>query len=369
MLNNFTLKILLIVSAFLFLGWVFSDILTYFIVSLILASILRPLTDFINRIQFFNIRVPRALAVLFSFGFLGLVIALFVILFIPLISNQIQVISNIDFNDLLYSMEGPFSRLEAFLIAHNFTNKEPGFILQSLQETTQSLLTSVDVNTVVNSLIRITGSVFVSLLAFLFITFFLLYEKGLLKRLFLKAIPNQYFELTIAALYKIETLLSNYLTGLLFQMFAIGTMVSLGLSIVGVKYALTIAVFAAVANLIPYVGPFIGGAFGIFVGLTTAPFDLTAEEYLWVVIKIMSVFGLVQLTDNLMLQPLIFSKSVKAHPLEIFVVIFAGAALAGAVGMIAAIPVYTILRVSLVELYTGYQQYYIFHRNNNQKIQ
>jgi predicted PurR-regulated permease PerM len=367
MLNNFTLKIALIVIAFLLLGWVFSDILTYFVVSLILASILRPLTDFINRIQVFNVRVPRVLSVLLSFAVLVLVVALFILLFIPLISDQIRVISNIDFDDLLYSLEGPIGKIEEFLVNNHFANKEPGFILQSLEETTTKVFNSVDVNTVVNGLIRFTGSIFVSLLAFFFITFFLLYEKGILKRLFLKAIPNEYFELTIAALYKIETLLTNYLTGLLLQMFTIFTLVSVGLSIVGVKYALTIAVFAAVANLIPYVGPFIGGAFGIFVGLTTAPFDLTAEEYLWVVAKIMSVFALVQLTDNLMLQPLIFSKSVKAHPLEIFVVIFAGAALAGAVGMIAAIPVYTILRVSLAELYNGYQQYYIFHRNNKQK--
>jgi predicted PurR-regulated permease PerM len=64
--------------------------------------------------------------------------------------------------------------------------------------------------------------------------------------------------------------------------------------------------------------------------------------------------------DNIVLQPLIFSKSVKAHPLEIFIIIFAGATLAGIPGMIAAIPVYTILRVSAVELYAGYKQYHIF---------
>jgi predicted PurR-regulated permease PerM len=68
----------------------------------------------------------------------------------------------------------------------------------------------------------------------------------------------------------------------------------------------------------------------------------------------------VQITDNIVLQPLIFSKSVKAHPLEIFVIIFAGASLAGVLGMIAAIPVYTIIRVVLIELYQGYKQYKIF---------
>jgi predicted PurR-regulated permease PerM len=365
MFQNFTLKLLLIVTLILFMGWLFSDILTYFIISLVLATLLRPLTDFISRIQFYKVKVPRAIAVMVSFAFFVLVMGLFVLLFIPLISDQIQVLSNLDFNDLLFSIQGPVERLENFFIENNFVDREPGYLIQSLEEATGSIFRSISFNELVNRLLRLTGSLFVSLLALVFITFFLLYEKGLLKKLFLKAIPNEYFELSIAALYKIETLLTNYLTGLMFQIFTVFTLVAVGLSIFGIKYALTIAVFAAIANLIPYLGPVIGATFGILVSLTTAPFDLTADEYLWLVIKVISVFATVQLTDNILLQPLIFSKSVKAHPLEIFVVIFAGAALGGAIGMIAAIPVYTILRVSVAELYRGYQQYYIFKRYKN----
>ena len=69
---------------------------------------------------------------------------------------------------------------------------------------------------------------------------------------------------------------------------------------------------------------------------------------------------MVQVTDNVLLQPLIFSKSVKAHPLEIFVIIFAGAKIAGIPGMIFAIPVYTIFRVSILEFFNGYKSYKIF---------
>ena len=96
---------------------------------------------------------------------------------------------------------------------------------------------------------------------------------------------------------------------------------------------------------------------------------MVGSEYLFLVLKVVSVFATVQLVDNLVLQPVIFSKSVKAHPLEIFIIIFAGATLGksisggaggGIVGMIAAIPTYTILRVSAMELYTGYRKYSIF---------
>jgi predicted PurR-regulated permease PerM len=160
--------------------------------------------------------------------------------------------------------------------------------------------------------------------------------------------------------YKIENLLSNYLIGILFQMGSIFCIAALGLTIVGVKYALTIAIFAAVANLIPYAGPLLGAIFGIAVGVSTSEFSFGGNALFFLILKIVLVFVIVQLVDNLLLQPLIFSKSVKAHPLEIFLVIFAGATIAGILGMIAAIPVYTVFRVIFGELYNGYKQYYVF---------
>jgi predicted PurR-regulated permease PerM len=121
-------------------------------------------------------------------------------------------------------------------------------------------------------------------------------------------------------------------------------------------------VFAAVANLIPYLGPILGACFGIVVGISTSGHITLSRELFILVVKILSVFGVVQVTDNVLLQPLIFSKSVKAHPLEIFVVIFAGATIAGIPGMIAAIPAYTIIRVSVIEVYAGVKGYRVFKK-------
>ena len=184
---------------------------------------------------------------------------------------------------------------------------------------------------------------------------------GPIRKKLISLIPNKYFEVTIAALNKIERLLSNYLLGLFLQMIAIFSLASIGLSVIGVKYAITIAMFAALANLIPYLGPILGASFAIIVGVTVSPELQTIQEHFFYIFKILSVFAIVQITDNMLWQPLIFSKSVKAHPLEIFVVIFAGAILAGVVGMVIAIPVYTVIRVYVIELYKGYNQYKIFH--------
>jgi len=352
--------VVLFLAIFILLAWLFSNIFTYVLLAIVVSSLLRPLTHYMATAQFYNIRVPRLLAVIASYLIFGLLITLFVILFIPLISEQIEVISKIDFEALYNRVTGPLQNFEAYLIKTGLTSEDEGFIVNSLRENLISLVSDIRIGNILNQILSFTGSFFIGVLAVGFISFFLLYEMGSMRKKLISFIPNRYFEVTIAAYNKIERLLSNYLIGLLFQMVAIFTMASVGLSILGIKYALTIALFAAVANLIPYLGPILGATFGIIVGISTGTDMVTTQDYLIFILKISSVFAVVQVVDNIFLQPLIFSKSVKAHPLEIFIIIFAGASLAGIPGMIAAIPVYTVIRVSGSELYEGYRSYRIF---------
>jgi len=353
--------VLLIIGLFIFLAWFFSSIFTYFIISVVLSTILRPLVNNINRKLIYNIRIPRFISIFISFVALLSVLSLLVFLFIPLVSEQINV-----FTDLISSesfsekITQPVTLLEDFLIRNKLSNEQEGFLMDRFKTMLSSLFSDVEYTDIFTNVLSITGSVFVGMIAVTFITFFLLYEKGLIKEKIIKLIPNRYFEVSIAALYKIEKLLSNYLIGLIFQMLSIFTIAFTGLSILGIKYSATIALFAAVINLIPYLGPILGAVFGVFVVLSTNTQLGSTNEYLFLAVKVLTVFGIVQLTDNILLQPLIFSKSVKAHPLEIFIIIFAGATLAGIPGMIAAIPVYTILRVTVIEIQKGYKSYYIF---------
>jgi predicted PurR-regulated permease PerM len=284
-----------------------------------------------------------------------------VLLFLPLISEQIKIFTNLNYEVLLGKIIIPIERIETYLIVNGWTAEQPGFIMNDIKSGLRSLITGLDVSLIIENILSITGSFFLLLMAVTFITFFLLFENGILRKQFLNIIPNQYFEVTISGFYKIEKLLSNYLLGLLFQMTSIFTIAFAGLSILNIKYAASIALFAAVSNLIPYLGPILGASFGIIVGMSTSGSSIfMSNEYLILIFKIVAVFSAVQLSDNLLLQPLIFSKSVKAHPLEIFIVIFAGATLAGIPGMIAAIPAYTVLRVSVLEIFRGYRSYHIF---------
>ncbi|KYG77011.1 putative PurR-regulated permease PerM [Roseivirga ehrenbergii] len=352
--------IALIIAALLLFIYFFTSIFTYLVLSLVLASILRPLVEKISGARFFKLKVPRWLAILMAFGAMILVLTLFVILFIPLIDDQISLLSTLDIDSVTESILEPIRSFEEFLLEKRLSNESPGFLVEGLRDTITEAISKIQVQSILNIILSFLSSFFVGLLALSFITFLLLYEKGLLRNSIIVAIPNKYFEVSIAALDKIEKLLSNYLLGLSFQVTVIFTMASIGLTIMGIKYSLTIALFAALANLIPYAGPLLGSAFGIIVGLSTSPDLVTSNDYLFLIVKVVSVFSVIQLTDNILLQPLIFSKSVKVHPLEIFVIIFAGASIAGISGMIAAIPAYTIIRVSVVELRRGYKQYSIF---------
>lgn len=294
-----------------------------------------------------------------SFIALFLVIEVFSLLFLPLISEQIEVLKSVNYVALLDQFRSPLDGFEGFLINNNLTSRAPGFIISDLKTDVMNFITGLDFSAMINNVIKYTGSLVIGVLAVGFITFFLLYELSSLRRKIIRLIPNEFFEVSISAFTKIEQLLSNYLVGLLFQMSAIFAIASIGLSIIGVEYAITIALFAAVANLIPYLGPILGASFGVIISLIGSG-AVEGQSQLVMVFQIISVFVVVQVIDNLVLQPLIFSKSVKVHPLEIFVIIFAAARLAGIPGMILAIPVYTIIRVSSKEIYTGFKQYQIF---------
>lgn len=358
-MQRFFIYLVLFIGVFLLFAWYFSNITLYLILSLIIAALLRPLTNRLSDFHLVKQHVPRWLAILISYASIVVLMFLLSLLFLPLINSQIILLSEMDLEGLYLQVQEPIERVERVLLRYQLLENKPGSLFEELKSSIIAFIKTFDFGGFISGLVNVTSSFLVGLMAVAFITFFLLLENGLLRRNILNLIPNAYFELSVATFSKVEKLLSNYLFGLLIQMLFIFSIASLGLTLAGVDYALTIALFAAVANLIPYAGPILGAAFGIVVGISTGTFASDAE-YTYFLIKTLSVFAVVQLTDNVLLQPMIFSKSVKAHPLEIFVIIFAGAKIAGIVGMIFAIPVYTIFRVSVMEFYEGYKAYRIF---------
>ena len=349
--------------------WYFSEIFTYLIIALVISSILRTPTNYVNQISFYGLKVPRFIAIITSFTlFIGL-ISLFVTLFIPLIQTQIENLQEV--KELNVLIEKPIGQVEEFWRHYIDETLTKGDFMGRITTWWNEVASKEQSLGMLTELSSIVGKVVIGSIAVTFITFFFLYEKGAMRRYFISLIPNRYFEVSIVAVNKVERLLSNYLFGLLIQMIAIFSVASIGLMMAGVKYSITIAAFAAVANVIPFLGPILGATFGILVSMAVmvtnnamggSIAEIPAQDYIFLLTKILLVFGVVQLTDNILLQPLIFSRSVKAHPLEIFLIVFVGANIAGAIGMIASIPTYTLIKVTFTELYGGYKQYQIFRR-------
>jgi predicted PurR-regulated permease PerM len=148
---------------------------------------------------------------------------------------------------------------------------------------------------------------------------------------------------------KIKNLLSRYFIGVLLQILILFIIYTIVLVIFGIQNAVVIAFLCALLNLIPYIGPLIGGLLMI---LLTMSSNLGMDFSTVILPKTIYVFiGFVigQLVDNLFSQPFIFSNSVKSHPLEIFLIIIIGGLLFGVTGMIVAVPVYTAIKVILKE--------------------
>lgn len=162
---------------------------------------------------------------------------------------------------------------------------------------------------------------------------------------FKKVLPDEHEDKILHSLEKINYLLSRYFIGLLLQLTVIFILYLIVLLIFGVKNAFVIAFLCAILNIIPYIGPLIGSVLAALLTMLSNIGSDFQSEILPTTIYVMIGFWIVQVIDNNLTGPLIFSSSVKSHPLEIFLVILIAGFLFGVVGMIVAVPFYTILKV------------------------
>lgn len=194
-------------------------------------------------------------------------------------------------------------------------------------------------------LVGFFGNFMVLFTSVTFIAFFFLKDEKLFGRAIKAVTPKKQKDESDKALSQIKRLLTRYFSGILLQITLITLYVTLFLSFFGIPNAFLIAFFAAIVNVIPYLGPIIGTLFGMLV-IISSNLDLSFYAItLPMLLKVMGVFASMQIVDGFILQPYIFSNSVSAHPLEIFIVVVVGAKLGGITGMVVAIPAYTIIRV------------------------
>lgn len=265
-------------------------------------------------------------------------------MFIPLIIEQGQNLSLLNIDRLQANIEDLYVQFSEYFSINNID------VEKSLKES--NLLSKLNFNMIpefLNSMISGFGSFSVALFSVLFIAFFLLKDNQILEQGIMVLVPDDKESRSKKSFYKIKDLLSRYFVGLILQILILFVIYTIVLLVFGIKNAVVIAFLCALLNLIPYVGPLIGGFLMIILTMSSNLGASFSEVVLPKTSYVMIGFIFGQLVDNFFSQPFIFSKSVKSHPLEIFLIIIIGGLLFGVVGMIIAVPTYTAIKVILKE--------------------
>lgn len=357
---NATFRNLLIFLGVLLLlacAWYFRNIVVYILVAGVLSIMGRPLVDLFCRIRIRKWHFPRVLGALLTLVIIWGAIILFFAIFVPLITRQINYFSSIDSNKIVGILDVHIQKLESFFQSFNrdITNQ---ISLQDYFSKKVSEILNIDmIQNFVGSAVGIMGNILIAVFSISFITFFFLKDQHLFFELILIWVPDKYTENFSRALYSVKNLLTRYFIGILIQSTCIMILIDIGMTIVGIDFqqALVMGLILGILNVIPYVGPWIG----LFIAIVMGVASHINQDFTTVVVPLIYYMIIVEaithLIDNVVFQPVIFSNSVRAHPLEIFIVILAAGFAAGIPGMLLGIPTYTVLRVFAREFFYNFK--------------
>lgn len=343
-LSNRTIALLVSLLLIASLVYFFTSIVTYVCAAWVLSMIGQPFMKFYQRyVRVWKFRAgPNTAAVLTLLTFF-LAIYLLIWLFVPPIVQQINNLAGVDYAAIANALEEPLEHLQGHLADVGVLDSTES-LEQQLQQTFSGYLEPASIGDYFGGVLSAFGNILLAVVSIIFITFFFLKEQGLFVSFLAAIMPEQYDSQVRRAISDTAHMLSRYFRGLVLQMLSVAVFVTLALTILGVKNALLIGTFAAMLNVIPYIGPIIGMLFGVVFTISSG-LDLDFySQMLPMLGKVVVVFAAAQMLDNYVLQPYIFSSSVMAHPLEIFIIVLMGAQVAGIWGMVLAIPSYTVLR-------------------------
>lgn len=349
--------IFFLIILFLLALWYFRSIVVYILVAGVLSIMGRPLVDLLRKIRIRNLVFPQALAAMLTLLVIWSFIFLFFWIFVPLISKQISFLSTIDSSKVIQLVEQPLERFENLMKTINKDLANEQSIRDFLADKVSDILNVQVIQGFISSSINVLGNLLVAVFSISFITFFFLKDQHLFFESILMWVPDKYVANVSRALYSIKNLLTRYFIGIIIQSTCIMILITTGMTIAGIEFqqAVVMGLIVGVLNVIPYVGPWLGFFIVTVMGIASH----INQDFTTVVIPLISymiiVVAITQLIDNVVFQPVIFSSSVKAHPLEIFVVILAAGFAAGIPGMILGIPGYTVLRVFAREFFYGFK--------------
>lgn len=356
-INRRLILLILALTIVFFTAWFFKHLVAYILISVVLSIIGHPIVKFLGRLKVKGYTLPKGIrAAITLITLWGLLIG-FLSLVIPLVVSEVNHLSKIEVVEISSQIETQLNEVYTYFESFTADPKAEESFNAYFEKKINSFISLARVSNIVHVLTETFGDIIIAILAISFITFFFLKEERLFYNAVMALVPDDYYAKVKNVLRSIQRLLTRYFIGLLLEMLSVMILVTTGLIIVGIEFnqAVVIGFFAGCFNIIPYIGPMISTIFGLVLGTAIHIEQGMQLELLPFLAQIGLVFLITYTFNNFVTQPFIYSNSVHAHPLEIFLVILAAASIAGVPGMVFAIPTYTIIRIVAKEFFSSFK--------------
>lgn len=328
----------------------YSNLVVFLVLAMILSYILDP---FANRLQ--SMGLNRTFGITLILATVILILVFISTSVIPIIANQMA--------ELTAQLSVENIRQIAVKVENQLINKfeflPQGFLEENITIVFNELFNVNQISSIVSDALGIFTNIFSAVLVVPFAAFFFLKDGSKIRRDLLQLVPNKYFETTLTVIDKIEKRLGLYFRSVLMQSFLVALTSWTTLSIAGLDNSMSVGIAVGLANTIPYFGPILGYFLSIIVSIIeTGNFSLVAA-------CILAIF-IVQMLDNIVFQPMLFSRSADMHPVAILFIILIGAETAGILGMLVAIPLATVIKITITQLSWSFNNYQVFRRDISQ---
>ena len=342
-------------AAVVWLCWYFRSVLVYIIVAFVVSLIGQPLMRLFRRIRIRGKAAPDGLLAVLCIILILAGAALFLTQIVPVVTGIIRDASAMNASELPYN--SLIDRFNGWIVGL-FPSLGPDFdIVTVVLDKLREVVNFSNVSSVIGSVASLAASMVIGIFSVVFISFFFIKDEKLFGRIICALVPDKLEGSVNSTISDTTHLLSRYFIGLIIEVMGVILLDFLGLWLIariGPDYAIGIAFIAGILNVIPYVGPLLGEAIGVILCLVLkygAGVGLAVPIWAFALI-VLAVMLATQLVDNFIYQPLIYSTSIKATPLEIFIVLLMAGRIGGTLGLLVGIPAYTVLRVIAIRFFS-----------------
>jgi len=295
------------------------------VIAVIITSAMDPLVDWLQ-----TKKIPRTVGVLGLFLLLFLAIGLAISFLFPPMIAQFQDFSQ-NFPRYFQTGEASFAHLKDFFVSKNIN-----LDLQQLADNFTGSITSLS-----GSIFSKTAGVFsgfISIVVVFSLAFYMTVEESGIKKFIVSVTPDKYKVYASDLTTRIKEKIGKWMLGQLFLMLMIFVLDAIGLYLVGVPYALILAIFAGVMEIVPYIGPIISAVPGVILGFLISP----TTGFLALL-----VYLIAQQLENNLIVPQVMKKAVGLNPVTTIIALLVGLRLGGVMGSILAIPVATAISLAV----------------------